>query len=144
VGLTHLDAGVLIAFLDRDDVHHDMARGTLADARTRRDHLGIAASAVAECLVGPARRGDAAVAVVRDLLARLPIDVVALDEDVAVAAAMLRARHRALKLPDALVIATADAHGADRLITADQGWPSARSLRTRTIIEVLRPGARQK
>lgn len=139
MGLTHVDAGVLIGFLDRDDVHHDTARRALSDARSRRDRLAMAASAVAECLVGPARRGDAALTVVRDLLARLPIDVVPLDEDIAVAAARLRARHHALKLPDALVIATAVTHDADRLITTDRGWPSARSLRTRTIVEVLDP-----
>jgi predicted nucleic acid-binding protein len=144
VGLTHLDAGVLIGFLDRDDIHHDTARRALVDARSRRDRLAIAASALAECLVGPARRGDAAVAVVRELLARLPIEVVPLDENIADAAARLRATHRALKLPDALVIGAADAHGADRLITTDRGWPSARTLRTMAIIEVLGPRADQR
>lgn len=144
MGLTHVDAGVLIGFLDRDDLHHDAARRALSDATSRRDRLALAASAVAECLVGPARRGDAAIAVVRDLLARLPIDIVPLDEDIAVAAARLRAKHRNLKLPDALVIATADVHGADRLITTDRRWPPSRSLRTKAMIEVLDPRADQR
>ncbi len=40
-------------------------------------------------------------------------------------AALLRASHRSLKLPDAFVIATAIVHRADVLLTIDRGWPSA-------------------
>ena len=47
---------------------------------------------------------------------------------IAVAAAALRANHAALKLPDALVVATASVLGADRLLTTDRGWPTARDL----------------
>ena len=137
MGLIHLDAGVLIGFLDADDAHHDGARRILDAAGERRDHVAMAASAVAECLVGPARRGDEAVATVRAFLARLPIEVLALDEEVAVAAATLRARHRTLKLPDALVIATAQLHGADRLITTDRRWPTARKLGIGNMLERL-------
>ena len=80
MGLIHLDAGVLIGFLDADDAHHDGARRILDAAGERRDRVAMAASAVAECLVGPARRGDDAVATVRAFIAQLPIGVGALDE----------------------------------------------------------------
>lgn len=128
MGLIHLDAGVLIGFLDADDVHHGAARQTLADALHAGDRLGMAASAFAESLVGPARRGDAAIATVRRLVDRLPIEIVALDVSIAMTAARFRARHRSLRLPDALVIATASEAAADLLVTTDRGWPSARVL----------------
>jgi hypothetical protein len=42
-----------------------------------------------------------------------------------VAAARLRARHgRALRMPDALVIAYADVRRAQRILTADARWTS--------------------
>lgn len=129
MALTHLDAGVLIGFLDADDVHHLAARKVITEALDRADRLLMAASALAECLVAPARRGDDAVAVVRDLCSRLPIEIVPLDVEVATAAARLRARHGSVRLPDALVIATAAVCGADRLVTTDRRWPTAEALR---------------
>ena len=59
---------------------------------------------------------------------RLPIGILRLDTEIAVAAARLRARHRSLRLPDALVIATAMLAGADQLVTTDRKWPTARTL----------------
>ncbi len=135
MGLTHLDAGVIIAFLDADDAHHDAARSAISDALDNADRLSIAASALAECLVGPARRGPKAVEVVRALLERLPVSVVELDADIAVRAARLRARHRTLKLPDALVLATAEQSAADRLITTDRKWPTAKALKMTVSIQ---------
>jgi len=92
---------------------------------------------LAETLVGPSRRGTDAVATVRRLLARVPIDIEPLDRDIATTAAALRARHRALKLPDALVIATAGTLDADLLITTDRGWPTRSSLGLRATIDKL-------
>ena len=106
MGLTHLDAGVIIGFLDADDSHHDTARAALSNALDHGDQLFMAASALAECLVGPARRSQQAIELVRTVIDRLPVSVVDLDTEIATRAAILRARHRTLKLPDALVIAT--------------------------------------
>jgi predicted nucleic acid-binding protein len=89
----------------------------------------MAASAFAECLVGPARRGGRAIDIVEELFERLPIEVVALDQDIARVAATLRARHKALRLPDAIVIATAARLAADQLITTDRNWPSPKVLK---------------
>lgn len=137
MGLTVLDAGVLIGFLDRNDAHHENAERALRASQDAGDHLVLAASAFAEVLVGPARRGDAAVATVRELVNRLPVEIAALDEEIALAAALLRARHRPLKLPDALVIATAHYLDADHLVTTDRGWPSRSKLRLRAAVTVL-------
>ncbi|HEX4978928.1 MAG TPA: type II toxin-antitoxin system VapC family toxin [Acidimicrobiales bacterium] len=134
MGLTVLDAGVIIGFLDANDPHHGTARVALGDAQDRHDRLVIPTSAFAEILVGPSRKGTEAVAAVRELVDRVPIDLAPLDAEIAVAAAALRARHRSLKLPDALVIATAGHLDADHLITTDRNWPSRSELRLRASI----------
>ena len=137
MALIHLDAGVIIGLLDRDDTHHLAARAVLAEALSQGDRLAMAASAFAECLVGPSRRGEDAVRVVRELFDRMPISVIALDTETAVLAARLRSTHRALRLPDALVIATAVQAQADQLITTDRRWPTARALKLKTTIKHL-------
>jgi len=137
MGLIHLDAGVVIGLLDSNDAHHSAATAALTSAQHAGDRLAMAASAFAECLVGPSRRGTRAVAVVQDLFDRLPIDVVELDADTALAAADLRARHSSLRLPDALVLATAARRSADELITTDRRWPTARKLRLDFAITLL-------
>lgn len=137
MALIHLDAGVLVGFLDAEDVHHRSARSAIAEAVDRADNLEMAASALAECLVGPARRGDEAVDLVHDLRQRLPIATVPLDVDIATAAARLRARHRSLRLPDALVIATAAVGGADQLVTTDRRWPHAKALELAATLRTL-------
>jgi predicted nucleic acid-binding protein len=136
VGLTVVDAGVVIGVLDATDAHHAGARAALAGALQRADRLALPASAYAECLVGPWRRGEAAVAIARGFVARLAIEVVPLDTAVGEAAARLRARHGArLRLPDALVVATALVLDADVLVTTDRGWPRRASLGLRGRIE---------
>ena len=137
MGLTHLDAGVIIGFLDADDSHHDTARGALSNALDHGDQLFMAASALAECLVGPARRSQQAIELVRTVIDRLPVSVVDLDTEIATRAAILRARHRTLKLPDALVIATATTSGADQLITTDRKWPTAKAMKLTVVIEQI-------
>lgn len=137
MGVTHLDAGVVIGLLDADDAHHQPAAEALSAALRSGDRLAMAASAFAECLVGPSRRGDRAVATVSDLFERLPIDIVGLDAATARRAAALRAKHAALRLPDALVLATACERSADRLITTDRRWPTARKLGIALTMTVL-------
>jgi predicted nucleic acid-binding protein len=125
VGLSVLDAGVIIALLDAADAHHAAAVAALRIARDRGDVLVLPASAYAECLVSPQRRGPDAVAVVDRFLDALPVRVEPADRSIAAAAAALRATHgTALRLPDGLVIATAIVLGADRILTTDAGWPA--------------------
>ena len=80
------------------------------------------ATAYAEVLVAPARRGAAAVDRVDEALAALALRVEPVTPAIARAAATLRARHRSLRLPDALVLATADVLGAANVLTADRAW----------------------
>jgi predicted nucleic acid-binding protein len=124
VGLTVLDAGVIIGVLDSSDPHHIAARDALAAAVEQGDALVVPASAYAECLVSPSRRGTAAVQVVNDFLFDLAAEVEPVTREVGAQAARLRARHGSrLRLPDALVIAVALHLNADRILTTDRGWP---------------------
>ena len=129
MGLIHLDAGVVIGLLDADDAHHESANAALVRVMRTSDRVAMAASTFAECLVGPHRRGPRAVAIVEDLVERLPIEIVDLDREVARTAASLRARHTRLRLPDALVLATAIEKSAAELLTTDRKWPPPRALR---------------
>ena len=137
MGLTVLDAGVVIGLLDRGDAHHGGARSSLRAALDRGDRLVLPASALAEVLVGPSRAGRNAVDTAQQLLERVPIDVEPLDAEIATEAASVRAKHPGLRLPDALVIATAVLLGADRLVTTDRRWPARSRLRISTAIDVL-------
>jgi predicted nucleic acid-binding protein len=124
MGLTVLDAGIVIAVLDADDAHHDQARQALAAARDRGDRLVVPASAYAEVLVAPLRRDPDSGDAVDSFLDALPAAVEPATRRIARRAAELRARHgNRLRLPDALVVATAMALDADRVVTTDARWP---------------------
>ncbi|MHB8191578.1 MAG: type II toxin-antitoxin system VapC family toxin [Ferrimicrobium sp.] len=129
MGLTVIDADILIGFFDGSDEHHLGAKRELANARERGDQIAVPASALAEALVSPVRNGESAVTAIREFIERLPLVVAELDIEIAVVAARLRARHgQRLKLPDALVIATAIQKEAGVLVTTDRGWPTKSKL----------------
>ncbi len=120
MALIVLDAPVVIAFLDPDDALH----GAAVEALTERQHdeLLIPVSAYAEILVAPYRRGPEAVAEVEAFLADFAIRIEPITAPTARAAARLRSESRSLRLPDALVLATADALEADKVLTGDESW----------------------
>lgn len=118
MALIVLDASVLIAHLDAGDSLHRDATTQLLEHAT--DDLRLPASAYAEVLVGPARAGRLAEA--RDRIASLALGLVAVDAELAERAAELRAAHRSLRLPDALVLACGELLEADVILTADRRW----------------------
>ncbi len=121
MALTVLDSGVVIGLLDRSDPLHGAA--TAAMLAHSADDLRLPASAYAECLVGPARRGRLDDA--RSRLNELQLQVEPLTGAMAERAAELRSRFRSLRLPDVLVIATAEILGADAILTGDAAWRRA-------------------
>ena len=118
MGTVVLDAGVVIGLLDPHDAHHAAATSALGELSA--EELRLPASAYAEVLVHPTAEGtlDRARAALADF--GLAIDWIG--ECAAEEAARFRARHRALRLPDALVLGHAEAIGADAVLTTDDRW----------------------
>jgi len=83
VALTVLDAGVVIAFFDANDPHHDAARDALTAATDAQDDLVLPASAYSEVLVRPFMRGDTAVDRIDGLIDELPARVEAASRSIA-------------------------------------------------------------
>jgi predicted nucleic acid-binding protein len=137
MGLTVLDAGVVIAALDARDAHSAAAADALRAARNRSDSFVLPASAYAEILVRPAAQGPPTVARVDNALDAMAISIADADREIARRAATLRARHPSLRLPDALVIATAVDLDADHLLTTDQRWKTLRRLGLRGRLTVV-------
>jgi len=124
VGLTVVDAGIIIGVLDAYDLHHKAAVQLLSAVTGEGHQIAVPASAYAEALVGPARRGQSARRAVDDFLADLAAEVEPITRQAAARAAELRATHGSrLNLPDALVVAIAMHLKADRILTTDRRWP---------------------
>ena len=124
MGLTVLDSGVVIAILDGNDAHHAAALSAVAAALERRDEIVLPVSAYAEAHVTPSRTGPRSVDTFDGFIDGLPLRVEPASRAIGASAAGLRARFGpSFKLPDALVVATAQVLNADRIVTTDQGWP---------------------
>jgi predicted nucleic acid-binding protein len=100
-----LDASVLIGLLDTADRHHRRAVDDVEAADREGRRLLLPASAYSETLVAFARARRLEQA--RGAIAGMGIAVVSLTDTIAERAAELRARHERLRLPDAIVLATA-------------------------------------
>lgn len=116
MGALALDASVAIGLLDPADAHHERAVTALQEHT--RSPLLMAASAYSEALVRPLAKGlgDA----VEDFVFSLKVEIVPTDRDIARRAAYLRVKHGTLRLPDALVLATARARAASLLTFDDR------------------------
>lgn len=124
MGVTVVDAGVVIAVLDQNDAHHGTARAAVAAAQNRADVLVLPVSAYAETLVGPLRSRRGLAQIVDEFVDALPALVEPVSREIAREAARLRAEHGSrLRLPDALVVATARVLAADTILTTDSEWP---------------------
>jgi len=118
VGALILDASVLIGLLDTADSHHGRAIDDVEVADREGDQLLLPASAYSETLVAFARARRIQEA--REAITSMGITVVSLTDTIAERAAELRAHHRQLRLPDAIVLATAQELGG-RLLSYDRG-----------------------
>jgi predicted nucleic acid-binding protein len=108
-----LDASVLIGLLDSADTHHDRAIDDVEGADRAGRQLLLPASAYSETLVAFARARRLEEA--RRAIAAMGITIVSLTDTIAERAAELRARHTRLRLPDAIVLATAREMGGSLL-----------------------------
>jgi predicted nucleic acid-binding protein len=122
MGAVVVDTSVLLGVLDPDDVHHAAATREFRKLRVDGAYLILPASAFAEALVAASRIGPAAVKTTEAFVDTLIDAVQDIDRPVARAAASYRARHPALRLPDAFVLAVGDTTEADAILTADKRW----------------------
>ena len=106
MGSLILDASVLIGLLDSADDHHERAVDDVERADQAGRSLFAPASAYGEALVAFARAGRTHEA--RDALASMGIGIAPLTATMAERAAEVRVRHKALRLPDAIVLACAE------------------------------------
>jgi predicted nucleic acid-binding protein len=130
-----LDSTVIVGFLDADDAVHEVAVAKLKQVGA--GPLAASVISYAELLTGAARRHhdhDRVEGFFDQVIsALLPVD-----RPVAARAASLRARNSALRMPDALILATADnAEAIDTVLCADRAWPKFKGLNSR--VELLQP-----
>jgi predicted nucleic acid-binding protein len=100
-----LDADLLIAFLDPADAQHERAVDELRPRLASGDELLIGATVYAEVIVRPLQQGTAGT--VDGFLEAAGAKFVPVDRTIARRAAELRSQHQALRLPDAMSLATA-------------------------------------
>ena len=100
-----LDADIVIAFLDTADDQHATAVAELRPRLAAGDELLAAATVYAESIVRPLQQGTDAI--VDEFFDAAGISIVPIDRAVARRAAVLRAEHQSLRLPDAMSLATA-------------------------------------
>jgi predicted nucleic acid-binding protein len=114
-----LDSGAVVGFLDRSDALHNAVdeaiRGLI------RDHqLLVSTVTYAEVLTG-ARLGHHDEDQVRGFFYELASGILSVDMEIAEKAAELRSRLKSMRMPDALILATADiAPEAELVLTGDR------------------------
>ena len=113
-----LDTSVLIAFLNSNDDHHEVAAAALESSS---DTFEISVISFMEMLVWPARKSVREVERVTKTLKEFAAAIHPVDEEIAALAAMARGKSRAA---DALIRATATAKGTG-LWTLDQDLAKA-------------------
>jgi predicted nucleic acid-binding protein len=121
MGLAVVDASVLIAAIDDEDAHHERAIAEL-EAALDQQTLRVPAVAFSEALVAPYRTSQSRGRAVEGGLRRLG-RIEPVTRDIASRAAQLRSTRR-IKLPDALILATAVEVRADEILTFDERWRS--------------------
>jgi len=122
-----LDSDAVVGFLDRDDALHDAADAAIRDL-VREQRLLVSVVTYAEVLTG-ARLGHHDEGQVRGFFAELVSDILPVDTTVADEAAELRSRHKPLRMPDALIFATAATNpDVDLLVTGDAQAPKVPGL----------------
>ena len=115
MGRVVLDSSVLIALYNRNDLHNKIV---LTKFGSQVNQYEISAITLMETLVAPFADGPTTSDLVRAAIESTILIIHPVTEEIAVAAARLRAKTK-MKVPDAIISATATAAGAP-LWTCDQ------------------------
>jgi predicted nucleic acid-binding protein len=129
-----LDSVTVAGFLDRDDAFHVAADMRLRELAGRETFI-VSVITYAELLTG-AGLGHHDQTAVRGFFTDLIDEVHSVDRTVAERAAELRTMNPSLKMPDALILATADLQQADLVITGHDRWPD---IDINSRVELLTP-----
>jgi len=108
--------------MDPQDHHHVAARAAIERHHQRGNYFLLPASALAEVMVGYAIVDPTSVERQYGLITATFGSTRLIDDEVALRAALLRAEHASLRLPDALVLAVGIVEDADTIVTADKKW----------------------
>ncbi|MGE5335942.1 MAG: type II toxin-antitoxin system VapC family toxin [Nitrososphaerota archaeon] len=103
-----LDSDAIVAFLDRGDALHEAADEAIRDL-LGKERLFASAVTYAEVLTG-ARLGRHDERQVRGFFTDLISEILPVNAQVADKAADLRSKRKSLRMPDALILATAELH----------------------------------
>jgi hypothetical protein len=130
-----LDSDAVIGFLDSGDALHAAADSAIRELMPEQ-RLVVSVVTYAEILTG-ARLGHHDEEKVADFFADLISEVLAVDVEIADIAARLRSAQRSLPMPDALILATAEANReVDTILSGDAVAASADGLACR--VQLLR------
>ena len=136
MGLILLDSTVIVGFLDADDALHE---ATVARFREIVPTHPLVASAItyAEVTTGVAL-GHHPPETVDGFFQALVREILPADTPVAARAGALRGRHPSLRMPDALILATADINpDIEAVLCGDRDWAKVKGLDCR--VELPRP-----
>lgn len=109
MGRVTLDSSVLLAILNRGDIHHEAVVKHLTD---RTDQFSISTITLVETLMYAYKESARAGATYKARVDRAIKEIYPVDEAVALEASKLRARTN-LRTPDAIISATATLQGAE-------------------------------
>jgi predicted nucleic acid-binding protein len=136
VGLILLDSTVIVGFLDADDALHEVTASRLREIVPAQP-LVTSAISYAEVITGVSL-GHHPQKSVDGFFRSLVREILPADAPVAARAGALRGRYPALRMPDALILATADLNpDIDTVLCGDRDWPKVKGLDCR--VELLSP-----
>lgn len=122
-----LDSDAVVGFLDRKDALHEAADAAIRDVIPKQ-RLLVSVVTYAEVLTG-ARLGHHDEDQARGFFSQLISDVLPVDMIVADKAAEFRSQLESLRMPDALILATAETHSdVDLIVTGDAQAPKVPGL----------------
>ncbi|MDP9842440.1 type II toxin-antitoxin system VapC family toxin [Streptosporangium lutulentum] len=130
-----LDTNIISSLLNPDDALHLDAFAAVRRWEDQAASFAISVITWSELRVGAVRRGAEAEKALAEFRTAALDRIVGVDEATAESAAQLRAGDLTVRMPDALIIATAREVGAAALLTADRKFPGVAP----ELVELVRP-----
>jgi predicted nucleic acid-binding protein len=124
-----LDTNSFVYFLNNISPYVDVLTLVFERVLTKQASMIVSVVTESELLVLPTRNRDpSALADIEDLLSEDGIHVMPVDRAIARRAAELRTLYGALKLPDAMIVASAIHYGCDLIVGNDRKWKMIKDI----------------